>query len=312
MEYFDLHCDTITACEKQKRPLQKNNLHIDLQRGAALDNYVQCFAVFIEDARPREQAFSFFERVVERLHDECEMHKEQMKLCGKPGDLTAAQQQRKIAAVLTVENGALLAGKLERLDRMASLGVKMMTLTWNGENEIGAGAGTNVKTGLTPFGRAVLPKMESLGIVADISHASDRLFEDTAAMAKKPLVASHSNARKICPHRRNLTDEQFAFIRDGQGLVGLNFYKAFLNKEPDCADSSDILRHAEHFLSLGGEDVLAIGSDFDGAAMPAGISGLESIESLYELFLKHNYNETLVQKIFFKNASDFFIRNNLL
>lgn len=312
MRYFDLHCDTILACETQNLPLLHNHLHVDMERGSALGAYAQCFAVFIEDSLPREQAFPLFLRAAGRLRAQCEEHADRMLFCTEPGDLTRAGEANKIAAILMIENGAALAGSLAHLEQAAALGVKLMTLTWNGENELGGGAGTDGKTGLKPFGREALRKMEELGVIADVSHACDRLFYDVAEYSTGPIVASHSNARAVCPHRRNLTDEQFAVIRQKEGLVGLNFYRSFLREDADRADITDILRHAEHFLSLGGENVLAMGGDFDGAEMPIGIRGLQSVPDLYEAFLRENYPETLLDKIFFQNAQSFFIRNNLL
>ena len=179
----------------------------------------------------------------------------------------------------------------------------MMTLTWNGENELGGGADTAL--GLTPFGREALKEMERLSIVADVSHASDALFYDVAEIAEKPIVASHSNARAVCPHRRNLTDRQFQILRDKGGLVGLNFCVHFL-REDSNAHFEDLLRHADHFWSLGGETTLCLGSDYDGTDVPPELAGIEKMQDLYELFLKHNYKESLVNSLFFDNASKFF------
>ena len=142
----------------------------------------------------------------------------------------------------------------------------------------------------------------------DISHASERLFYDTAEVSRLPFVASHSDAKTVCPHRRNLTDEQFRVICERGGLVGLNFCRDFLHKQSTNAKMYDIIRNAEHFLALGGEKTLAIGGDFDGADIPADMDGIHSMPALYEMFLHHNYSETLVRDIFFNNALDFFCR----
>ncbi len=134
------------------------------------------------------------------------------------------------------------------------------------------------------------------------------MFYDVAAHTSRPFVASHSNAKALCGHPRNLTDDQFGVLRERGGLVGLNYFKAFLNDDPERADIDDLYAHAEHFLALGGEDVLAMGSDFDGSTMPHGITGLESVEDIAETFLRHNLSEALVRKIFFENAAAFFKR----
>lgn len=311
MKYFDLHCDTITECVKRNKGLLEGYYHVNLKKVETLESYVQCFAVFVSDSMPREEAFPFFEKCARWLNSECEKNSDKMVQLKNNGDLSKLESKH-TKAILTVENGAAISGNLDNLKKMTDLGVKMMTITWNGDNEIGTGAATSEKFGLTDFGKKAIKTMEELDIIVDVSHASDNLFFDVASLANKPFVASHSNSRKICPHRRNLTDEQFEEIKNKNGLVGLNFYKAFLNRDEEKASRVDIIRHAEHFLSLGGENILAMGSDFDGADMPKGITGIESINDLYNDFLKMNYSENLVKKIFYENAKTFFQSNKLL
>ena len=160
--------------------------------------------------------------------------------------------------------------------------------------------------GLTDFGKIAVAKMEKDGIIIDISHASQALFYDVAENTNLPFVASHSNSYKITSHRRNLTDEQFSVIRNRKGLVGLNFHNEFLNNNSQNAGMTDILRHAEHFLSLGGEDILCFGSDFDGCTLPKNIKNSEDFAKIYDLFLANNYSESLIRKIFYENALNFF------
>ena len=125
----------------------------------------------------------------------------------------------------------------------------MLTLTWNGTCEFGDGAMVTHPKGLTEFGRKAIPKLEQHRIVVDISHASEPLFYDVAEIASKPLVASHSNAKAVCKHPRNLTNEQVQMIKQSGGLIGLNFHPPFL-KEDGIATVDDLIAHAEHFLSL--------------------------------------------------------------
>lgn len=312
MQYFDLHCDTISECHKQKSALFENGLHLDLKRAAVLDSYVQCYAAFIPDSLSGDAAFFYFCALAKKLQEEVTKNQRHLMLCANYGDLKALEEEKKFGAILTVENGRALGGKLENISALKSYGVKMLTLTWNGENEIGCGIGAARKKGLTDFGKKALPLLEENGIVIDLSHAGKRLFYDVLSVSEKPVVASHSNAKSLCKHRRNLTNEQFLMIKRKKGLVGLNFYPPFLNDKPEEAALIDILRHAEYFLSLGGADILCMGSDFDGADLPRGIDGIQSVPTLYEFFLRKNYPETLVKKIFFGNAADFFRRNKLL
>lgn len=313
MRYFDLHCDTITECCSHNVPLAKNNLHVDLERAGVFETYAQCYAVWIPDSIRGEEAFRRFCRVAERFSQEVERNAQILKGCSHPGDLAQVRSAARHCAVLTVENAAALGGRLENIEELARLGVKLCTLTWNGENELGRGVRAPGNTGLTSFGRHAVTELERHGILIDLSHASPELFDDAAEIAQRPLVATHSNAQAVCRHPRNLSDRQFAAVRDSGGLVGLNFLQYFLNDDPAKASMEDVLRHAEHFLALGGEDVLAVGADWDGGApedFP--LSGLQEIPALYELFLRHGYSEELVDKIFFRNAAEFFERENLL
>lgn len=311
MRYFDLHCDTMTECYVKNKHIDKNDLHIDCRRAEIFDTYVQCYAVWIPDSIRGEDAFCRFRQVAQRFSEEIRRSGQVISQCRAPGDLT--RNAGKHCAVLTVENAAALGGRLENIAELARLGVKLCSLTWNGENELGRGVRASGKGGITAFGCRAVEELERNRIIVDLSHASPELFYDVASMAKRPIVATHSNAKTVCKNARNLTDEQFDIIRRSGGLVGLNLYKGFLNDDPDKAGMTDVLRHAEHFLSLGGEDVLAIGADWDGGEKEDFVaSGLEAVPELAELFLRHNYPETLIDKIFYKNAADFFKNEDLL
>lgn len=311
MRYFDLHCDTMTECYVNDRHIESNDLHTDCDRAAKFDTYAQCYAVWMPDSLHGDKAFQRFRNVAERFSEEIRSTDHTMCQCKAPGDLELNSGHQ--YAILTVENATALGGKIENVAEFARLGVKLCSLTWNGENELGRGVRATGDGGITPFGRQVVEELEQNRIIIDVSHASPELFYDIVAIAKNPIVATHSNAKSICHSARNLTDEQFLIIRQSGGLVGLNLYKGFLNDRQGKACLEDVLRHAEHFLSLGGEETLSIGADWDGGAKEDFVaSGIEEIPELMELFLRHNYLESLIDKIFFKNAADFFKRENLL
>lgn len=311
MRYFDLHCDTMTECAVKDIPLRENALHVSLEQVKDWEHYVQCYAVWLPDDLRGEAAWQRFLQVAERFAREVGENAGSLEQLRGPGDLDRLERQGRHGAILTVESGAVLGGKLERVQECKRLGVRMCTLTWNGSTELGRGVMAPGSTGLTEFGRQAVKAMEKAGILIDISHASPELFWDVAEIAVKPLVASHSNAKAVCGHPRNLEKEQFEAIRDSGGLVGLNFYTAFLNDKPERASMEDVLRHAEYFLALGGEDTLAMGGDWDGAELPPDMPGLSAIPALYELFLRH-YPEPVVEKLFYGNAARLFRQENLL
>ena len=302
MRFFDLHCDTMGECSLKDIPLRNNQtLQISLERAGNFSAWFQCFAAWIPD--DAASPLAYFRRIARRLEWELKQNEDRMLQCRTAEGLHRAVREKKCGAIFTVEGGSVLEGRCEVLEELAGLGVKVMTLTWNAANQIGGGA--QEPGGLTPFGKEVLAKMESLGILPDVSHASEPLFWDVLENTRGPVIATHSDAKALCSHPRNLTDQQFLALKQRGGLVGLNFYPTFL-ADSGKAEAVDILRHAEHFLSLGGEEVLAMGSDFDGADMPSGITGIESMEYLAELFARHGYSDDLIDRIFYQNSFRFF------
>ena len=181
----------------------------------------------------------------------------------------------------------------------------MVTLTWNGENAIGSGSQTD--HGLTAFGREAVRELIRWGIVLDVSHLNDRGFWDLMEETDGPVAASHSNARAMCPHRRNLTDRQAREIARRGGLVGLNYYSPFLRSDGRAAEFEDVYRHAAHFLELGLEHCLALGSDFDGADLPPCLDGCEKVPELGR-YLEEKLGRDTAEKVLWKNAWDFFAR----
>lgn len=306
MKLFDLHCDTLYRAFFENGGLFNNDFHISFDRIDSIEPYIQCMAIWVPDEFRNKNAIQLFENCRKKLNDE--LKDTNIKIIYSQDDIVEIESKKGKGVVLTVEGGAVLGGKLENVDYLAKCGVKIMTLTWNGNCELGDGIGVEGAKGLTDFGKSVVAKMEQNGIIVDVSHSSVPMFYDVAELSTRPFCATHSNSKQICPHRRNLTDEQFSIIRDKGGIVGLNLSRGFLREDEDKACMLDVLRHAEHFLSLGGEKTLAIGTDFDGTDIPIDMTGIESMNKLYELFLKHNYNEKLLEDIFFNNARNFLLR----
>ena len=305
MKYFDLHCDTIAECWKRKKDLWDNDLHLSLRRGAGYRPWMQCFAVWIPDELRGEEAYRYFESVHGELLRQAELHQGRLQICRDAADFSTVIQTDKCGAVFTVEGGAALGGKLERVARLRECGVKAVTLTWNASCEIGDGAEVEHPKGLTAFGKELVRELERSRIAVDVSHASEPLFWDVAELARRPFLATHSDARALCGHPRNLTDKQFRAVRDQGGVVGVTFVRRFLDDSWE-AGVEDVARHIEHFLALGGERTVALGGDFDGTDLPDGMTGVESVELLAEWMLRHNYPESLVEAVFFDNAYRFF------
>lgn len=299
MQFFDLHCDTLYKAVTEQTSLNEPTYEVSIDRGKSFNKWRECTAIWIPDGITDKDATELFTLAYIKLCHDSNAHG--INIC-KNGNGTADHEM-----LFTVENGAVLGNDLSKVDLLSDCGVRMLTLTWNAENHIGGGADAQ-SVGLTDFGKACIKRLEESSIVIDMSHASDKLFYDVFEHTEKPIAASHSNSRAVCNHRRNLTDDQFKLISQRGGVVGLNFHRDFLSENPQNASLKDVLDHAEHFLSLGGEDSLCIGSDFDGSDIPKDLSCIEKIPNLYEAFLKIGYTEQLVQKIMYDNAHNFFSR----
>ena len=238
---------------------------------------MQCFAIFTPDGDPRaaREMLAAYRR--------------------ERAGLVAAG----VIPVLTVENGGIFARDGKLLDELRRAGLKMSGFTWNGENELGFPCGA--AGGLKYPGRRLAEALFAGGIYADVSHLSDPGFWDVAELAERagiPFFASHSNARAVCPHKRNLTDEQITAIIKVQGTVGLNLCASFVG-EPPTLDA--LIAHVEHIWALGGADSLAVGGDWDGCDLAAGLTGVDGLTALYEELLRRNHSETLVRALFFEN-----------
>ncbi|MGI5964035.1 MAG: dipeptidase [Lawsonibacter sp.] len=304
---IDLHCDTLTSfLQPNSYPcntLDFSQAALSLSALPKEVHWCQCFAIFTPDGLSPEQAMQHYDTHSSSFFRQMAHFSDQIVPCRTAGDIQSAWAAGKTAALLTVENGCVLAGNLDRVERLVLDGVKLFTLTWNGKNEIASGVGA--KGGLSPFGRALIPVLESNGILLDVSHLNDQSFWEVLSVAQRPLVATHSNARTICPHPRNLTDDQIRALVERGCLIGLNYYTKFLQAD-GIPTPEDLLHHVFHFLDLGAEHCLALGSDFDGADLPSWLNTPTKVVGLFQHFRAAGLSSQLCQKIFYQNALHFF------
>lgn len=309
MPIVDLHCDTLTLCCSAGVDLDCDQSHLSLDQIDRGEGWCQAFAVFIPDEYRGKAAVDYFERHLAYFHRQLEKFSHRLTQVTTAREIGDALARKKAAALLTVEGGCVLEGKEERIPWLAAQGVRMLTLTWNGANEIAGGVGED--TGLTDFGRRAVPLLEENGIIVDLSHLGDRAFDQVMEIIRRPPVASHSNSRTVCPHRRNLTDDQFRRIVEKGGLVGLNFSVGFLSQGPEMPTIDTLCDHIRRFVKLGGEDHLALGSDFDGTDLPPCLSCAEKLALLGDGMVKSGISRQLAEKILWKNACRFFERYGL-
>lgn len=300
---FDLHCDTAVRLYAKKQSIVKNPFHISLEAASVFPSYLQIMAVWSDKTLNDEEAWQRFLAVTDYLQDDTQKN-------GFPL-LTDGKNLPPRGHFLAVEDARLLGGVSGRIGILYERGVRFLTLVWGGESRIGGAHDTNA--GLTDYGRRILYECLALGIIPDISHASRKTANEVlslAAKAGKPVIATHSNAFAICPHTRNLTDEQFLAIRQSGGIVGLCLCPSHLCTEPKNASVENVLHHLDHWLSLGGEDTVALGCDLDGTDLPNGFSDISDLARLAETMSGHGYTDTQIKKIFWLNAVNF-VKNHI-
>lgn len=321
MKIADMHCDTISKLLQKKRAgerisLRRNDMHLDLERMRSGDYLLQNFALFVNLGKCHDPWDEVCE-LYDLYHAELERNDEFIAPLWRYEDISANEAAGRMSAMLTVEEGAVCKGKIQKLQKLYEMGVRMLTLTWNYPNELGYPNVNRLRASgdcftpdtegrLTDTGRAFVTKMEELGMIVDVSHLSDAGFCDVLEITTKPFVASHSNARGICRHVRNLSDDMIRALAGRGGLMGLNFYADFL-REPVAGAGNpgaieDVVRHARYITDIGGVEVLGLGSDFDGIDTNEGLPGVQSMPLLWDALHKAGFLESELDKIFYGNV----------
>jgi membrane dipeptidase len=277
---FDAHADTLTEMTDRAYNIDVGpaGTHLDLARcaGGVLD--AQVFTCFVHPRFVPDRCADRVHAMLDTMDRQLSLFPERLALCRGPGEIVAARQSGRLAAVLAIEGGHAIQNDLEILREFSARGVRSMTLTWNNSNEWADGCGDGgPHGGLTDRGREVVSAMEELGMVADISHVARSTFDDVLAVSRRPLIASHSCARALRDHQRNLDDDQLRALAQGGGVACVNFYPNFLVAEGVC-NLSHLLDHVLHFVEVAGPEHVGIGSDFDG--IPSGPDGMDDVTEL--------------------------------
>lgn len=318
--YFDAHCDTVYRCletgetsaldygenrEEQCRyyaasaHLRRNGGHIDLERSRQFSRCAQFFALFHDAAEaPADGLWAQCRRMHDFFLREMADNADIVRHCRTGREVDEAAAAGKTAALLSIEGADLIDCNVHKVETVAQWGVRLLNPVWNRANVLSGTNAEDPERGLYAEGRDFIRALEEYGIYPDVSHLSDAGFWDLVHIARRPIVASHSNARAVCPHRRNLTDDQFRAIRDSGGVVGLNLYLHFVGQPTMDA----LVAHVEHFLALDGEKTLCLGGDLDGCeALAAGMTGMQDVPKLYEALKARGYGDALLEDIFWNN-----------
>lgn len=312
MTYVDMHCDTLARALAQKKETlyELSDTMADLKRLREAEVSAQFFAMFLPQ---QNQAEWFGKEEMPPLEDLLlQMYHIYQNTIENYSDIVAAarnyeqyrsnQKEGKMSAFLTIENGAIVQGDMERLRHFHEMGVSLITLTWNDENCFGVPHSkqkNQMEQGLTAFGKEAVMYMNELGILVDVSHLSDGGFYDVAEISTKPFVASHSNCRALAPATRNLTDDMIRILAEKGGVAGINLEPSFVNANPKETYSrvESLCDHIEHFRQVGGEDCIGIGTDFDGIDGKFEIKDCTEMHLLFECLKKRGYSERLLEKI---------------
>lgn len=298
--YADGHCDTIVRLWEKNQELFSNDGHIDIVRLNKFSAPLQFFAIWL-DSKYHPISMRQAMKYIEFYYSQLQKNSRVIGHINSFTDVIKNRLENKISALLALEGGEALEGEISAIHTYYRLGVRSITLTWNHRNRLADGvAEEESRGGLTRFGRQVIEEMEELGMLVDVSHLSESGFSDVVKFAKKPFIASHSNARAICDVPRNLKDNQLLKIAEKGGVVGLNLYSPFIVKYGQ-GGIDNILSHIQHMLSVMGEDFIALGTDFDGIhSTPKEISGVQDMDLLF-ISIENEFGKVVAEKIFSEN-----------
>ncbi len=311
--YIDLHCDTISALQEKKWHLKDANLQVNLNHLKQGNCMLQCFAMFIHLKKTKNPCLDCL-KMIDYYYQELEKNKEIAPVFSY-NDVLKNQEKGLISALLTIEEGGVTENSLELLRIYYRLGVRMICLNWNFINGVGHPnfvytQRPDFKTpeeekGLTEYGIQMVQEMNRLGIIVDVSHLSDKGFYDCIRYSTKPIVASHSNARSICNHVRNLTDDMILKLKENGGVMGMNFCAAFLADDEAEAEGKDtipyLILHMKHIKRIAGAEVIAIGSDFDGIDPDISLKNASLLPRLFDEMRHQGFTEEEISMISYKN-----------
>ena len=329
MRITDMHCDTIMALMNTTNNIYESENMIDLKKLQKGNYLLQCFAMFVPYASKDDPSYSPFEmcnKMIDRYYLEINKHKDIILPVYNYEDIENNIKNNKISSLLTIEEGGVCLGNIEFLRNFYRLGVRMMTLTWNFQNEIASPNidyfkidrnktekpkfEPNLTDGLTEFGKQVVKEMNELGMVIDCSHLGDKGFYDVIELSNKPIVCSHSCSRTVCNHVRNMTDDMLFKLKENQGVVGINYCHAFIKEEEGIATVKDIVKHITYIKNLIGIDYIGLGSDFDGISnKDLELKDASMMDLLINELRNQNYSEDEIDKICFKNVLRVFKAN---
>jgi membrane dipeptidase len=302
MWMIDGHSDWLLDIADTKRSFfeQSDIGHVDLPRLKQGQISAMMCAVFVRNDDLPHHALIQTLRMVDRLRRIVDQSEGQVRLVETLDDLDSCQKDGVFGAILHYEGAEAIDPEFAVLRLSYALGLRSLGLTWSRSNIFSEGVGEhNRERGLTYLGKELVRKCNDLGVLVDVSHLNVAGFWDVLETSKVPIVASHSNARAICDHERNLYDDQIRALARNGGLMGINFARQFLvegAREPEDVSLDQMIDHVDHIVNLVGIDHVALGSDYDGAGMPAALYDAAQTPILIDALRKRGYDDESIQK----------------
>ena len=311
MTVCDTHCDTVGRMlgEGFDIAVRSEQGHVDIPRLVEGGIDVQVFACWVgKPGEPDGYYADVANKMIDALHSQLNKHPDKIELALTLSDIRKANENGKIAVVIGIEGGQAIEDDLKLIEKYYSLGVRLMTITWGSTNWADASREPEKHNGLTDFGKDVIREMNRLGMIVDVSHSADKTVWDVLEITSDPIIASHSCAKAICDHPRNVNDDLIKAISASGGGIFINFYSEFLDENfktqsqkgmnPEPPDISKVIEHIEYIIKVGGIDSVGLGSDFDGiGSAPRGLEDVSKMPFITKLLIDKGYKKEEISKI---------------
>jgi len=308
MFVLDSHCDTPSLLsENCDLSLESARGHVDFPRMRRAGVDASFFALYIPAEIPcGDEAFSYASHLLELTQKAVGDHPDIAAFATDAASARSNKSKGLLSIFLGLENGSPIGNDFSRLEWFYDKGVRYVTLCHNADNQIcDSAAQDSTYGGLSLFGRKLLGRMNEMGMIIDCAHISDRSFFDIIRLSRKAVVSTHSSCRALCPHRRNMSDEMIRALADNGGVIQINFYPLFIDKDyladPEHSPLPSYKRvvdHIDHAVKIGGIDHVGIGSDFDGIEVcPKGLEDISCMGVIFDEMRARGYSERDIEKV---------------
>lgn len=294
---LDTHCDTPMFFPQGIHFEQRDpKILVDLHKMTEGRQDATIMVAYLP--QPTENPTAFADSIFDQIEVIVGQNSDYVRIANTPRDLWMNKHQGLKSIMLGIENGIAIDGKLENLQHFVDRGIVYMTLCHNGDNDICDSASKTQHThhGVSAFGEQVIKEMNRLGVLVDMSHAGEESFYQALEISSKPIVCSHSSARALCDHPRNLTDDQMRALAQKGGVAQTTIYHGFLKKDGE-ATINDVIAHLEHAIDVMGIDHVGLGTDFDGDGGVRGLADSSELINFTRRLLARRFSEHDIQKI---------------